>query len=382
MKYLLLLSFALSFSFKTGGLSFSPTESLVKEDITRHSSLISHHSALKTHPKNIILLIGDGMGIAQISAGFYYNGKKLNLEKFPVTGLMTTHSSSHLITDSAAGATAFACGCKTYNGAIGMTAKHKSCRTILEDAEANGLATGLVASCSITHATPASFISHVESRAEAERIAADFLKTDIDLMIGGGLKYFNERKLDERNLYEELAKKGYQVSNFEEKKLQELTFLPTQALAWFGAREEPVSVAKGRDWLPFAASIAPVFLQQRSEKGFFLMLEGSQIDWACHSNDGDRAVQEMLDFDQAVGEVLEFARANGETLVIVTADHETGGLTLEQGNTSDSLNLAFNATYHTATLVPVFAYGPGAEMFSGIMDNTAIYWKMKALLGF
>ncbi len=333
-------------------------------------------------PKNIILLIGDGMGIAQISAGYYFNGQMLNLEKFPVTGLMTTHSASHLITDSAAAATAFACGCKTYNGAIGLTAKRKPCRTILEDAKAQGLAVGLVASSSITHATPAAFAAHVENRAEAENIAADFLKTDIDLLIGGGLQYFNERKADKRNLYLELAQKGYSVSSFEEKKLSELTFLQKQPIAWFGAKKEPGSVAEGRDWLPLAAEKAPVFLKQRSEKGFFLMLEGSQIDWACHAKEGPRAVQEMLDFDAAIGKILAFAQADGETLVIVTADHETGGLALEQAAALDSLDLGFNSGYHTATLVPVYAFGPGAEMFSGIMDNTQIYWKMRGLFGF
>jgi alkaline phosphatase len=337
---------------------------------------------LARKPRNIILLIGDGMGLSQVSAGFYANGQKLNLEKFPVTGLSKTHSSSHLITDSAAGATAFSCGCKTYNGAIGVTSKRKKCTTILEMAEAHGLATGLVASCSITHATPAAFVAHVESRSQAEDIASFFMDSGVDLLIGGGLKYFNERKLDTRNLYEELGKKGYQVSNFAEKKLSELSFDKSQPLAWFSDKEEPVSVAKGRDWLPLAAEKAAPFLKQRSKKGFFLMLEGSQIDWACHANEGERAIQEMLDFDAAIGKILEFAKADGETLVIVTADHETGGMALEQGQATDTLNIAFNSTYHTACLVPVFAFGPGSEHFSGIMENTDIYLKMKTLFGF
>lgn len=333
------------------------------------------------HPKNVILLIGDGMGLAQISAGFYNNGQKLNMERCPITGLMTTHSSSHLITDSAAGATAFSCGCKTFNGALGVTPKKKACHTILESAEENGLATGLVVSCSVTHATPAAFIAHVNSRAESEEIATWYLKTDVDLVIGGGLKYFNERKTDTRNLYDELVKKGYAVSTFNEKKLTDLPFLPEKPLFWFGAKEEPTSFADGRDWLPYAAEKAPQFLKQRSAKGFFMMLEGSQIDWACHANEGARAVQEMLDFNNAIGKILDFAAADGETLVVITADHETGGMALEQSPTSyDSLDLKFNTTGHTACLVPVFAFGPGAEMFSGFQDNTDIYRKIKALL--
>lgn len=333
-------------------------------------------------PKNIILLIGDGMGLSQISAGYYFNGQKLNLERFPVTGLMTTHSKSHLITDSAAGATAFSCGCKTYNGAIGVDAKKKKCETILEKAENQGLATGLVASCSVTHATPAAFVAHVNSRSDAEDIAAWFLKTEVDLIIGGGLKFFNERTLDTRNLFEELQKKGYNASTFQENKLADLTLNTTQPFAWFAAREEPDPVTKGRDWLPLAATLAPEFLKKRSEKGFFLLLEGSQIDWACHANDGPRAVAEMIDFDQAIGNILKFAQADGETLVIVTADHETGGMALEQGSGPDSLDLGFSTTAHSASLVPVFAFGPGAELFGGFMDNTDIYLKMKQLFGF
>jgi alkaline phosphatase len=332
-------------------------------------------------PKNIILLIGDGMGLSQITAGMYANGNKLNLERFPVTGLMKTHSSSHLITDSAAGATAFSCGCKTYNGAIGVTKSKKPCLTILEQAEKNGLATGLIATSSITHATPASFIAHVNSRAETEDIARFFLETELDLFIGGGMNAFNQRKTDTRDLYKELVSKGYNLSSFQENKLSALTPSPKQPFGWFSAFGEPDSVQAGRDYLPIAARMAPDFLKKRSEKGFFMMLEGSQIDWACHAKDAPRAVAEMLDFDAAVGEILKFAEADGNTLVIVTADHETGGMALEQGDGFDVIDYDFTTGHHTASMVPVFAYGPGSEQFNGVMDNTDIYLKMTRLWG-
>ncbi len=339
-------------------------------------------SEMSPRPKNIILLIGDGMGLTQITAGMYANGNKLNLERFPITGLMKTHSSSHLITDSGAGATAFACGRKTYNGAIGVTKDKKPCLTILEQAEKNGLATGLVATSSITHATPASFIAHVSSRADMEGIAEFFVQTELDFFVGGGLQYFNQRKTDQRNLCAELSGKGYDLSDFQKKKLSELSPNPEKPFGWFSALGEPDSAKGGRDYLPLAAQMATSFLNRRSEKGFFLMLEGSQIDWACHAKDGQRAVDEMLDFDAAIGEILRFAEADGNTLVIVTADHETGGLALEQGNGFEVLELEFTTGYHTATMVPVFAYGPGAEQFGGVMDNTDIYWKMARLWGF
>lgn len=334
------------------------------------------------HPKNIILLIGDGMGLAQITAGMYAHNNQLNLEHFPVTALMKTQSASHLITDSAAGATAFACGCKTYNGAIGMNRERKPCRTILEQAKQHGLAVGLVATSSITHATPAAFIAHVDNRANMEEIAPYFLQTEPDFLVGGGLKYFNQRTKDQRDLYQELSAKGYALSTFQEKKLSETQASPEKPFAWFSALAEPDSVTGGRDYLPLSAKMAVDYLKKRSDKGFFLMLEGSQIDWACHAKNGERAVAEMLDFDAAIGEVLRFAEADGNTLVIVTADHETGGMTLEQGEGFDLIECHFNTGYHTATMVPVFAYGPGSELFGGVMDNTDIYSKMAQLWGF
>lgn len=335
-----------------------------------------------TPPKNIILLIGDGMGLTQVTAGLYSNHNQLNLERFPITGLIKTHSAKHLITDSGAAATAFACGCKTYNGAIGMTRDKKPCLTILEQANQHGLATGLVASCSMTHATPASFVAHVASRADVQEIATFFLQTKVDLLIGGGLKSFNKRSIDQRDLYAELADAGYVVSNFAAAKLSALKLSPERPFAWFSAEEEPAHAANGRDYLPIAARLAPEFLKKRSDKGFFLMLEGSQIDWAGHDNNAPYAISEMLDFDAAIGEILKFAEADGETLVIVTADHETGGMAIEQGSVMDTLQIKFTTNYHTASMVPVFAYGPGAELFGGVYDNTDIYRKMEALFGF
>jgi alkaline phosphatase len=332
-------------------------------------------------PKNIILLIGDGMGLAQVSAGMYFHNKKLNLDAFPVTGLIRTQSAKHLITDSAAGATAFSCGCKTVNAYIGVDAKKRSCLTILEQAKKAGLAVGLVASCSLTHATPASFIAHVADRAESENIAAFFLQTEADLLIGAGMKYFNQRKSDTRDLTKELAQKGVVVSDFNKQTLQQVQPDPKHPFLWFSADGEPASALKGRDYLPVAARLAPAFLKQRSDKGFFMMLEGSQIDWGCHDRDGARAVAEMIDFDQAIGAILQFAREDGETLVIITADHETGGMTLEQSTGPDTLDIRFNTNYHTASMVPVYAFGPGSELFSGMYENTDIYVKMKALFG-
>ena len=164
-------------------------------------------------PKNIILMIGDGMGITQISAGMYSNNNQLNLEQFPVIGLHKSYSGDNLVTDSAAGATAFSAGVKTYNGAIGVGMDTLPVVTILELAEAAGLPTGLVATCSIVHATPASFVAHNRQRKNYEEIATDFLKTEVDLLIGGGAKFFDRRKNDESGTIKPYSKQALTVSS-------------------------------------------------------------------------------------------------------------------------------------------------------------------------
>lgn len=348
----------------------------------------AHHKFKK--PKNIILMIGDGMGLSQITAGMYMNGNRLNLEQFKTIGLHKNYPKDiDLITDSAAGATAFACGCKTYNAAVGVKADTTPCKTILEHAEEHQLATGMVTTCAIQHATPGSFIGHVKHREMYEDIALGFLKTDIDLFIGGGKKYFERRKNDSRNLLDELRSKGYAISSLAENELDSYQFTK-QNTAFFTAEEHPLPVEQGRDYLPTAVEKALSFLNHRSKKGFFLMVEGSQIDWGGHAGKPEYITSEMIDFDKAIGKVLDFAKADGETLVIVTADHETGGFCIRTGSTFGNIVGGFgdkwdekNTTYHhTGTMIPVFAFGTGSEHFSGIYENTAIFDKMKMLFGF
>jgi len=333
-------------------------------------------------PKNIILMIGDGMGLTQITAGMFANGNKLYLEEFPVVGLQKTYAYDNLITDSAASATAMACGVKTYNGAIGVNPDTIPIKTILEEAEEYGLKTGLIATSTITHATPASFIAHQPQRKMYESIAADFLKTDVDLFIGGGKKHFDEQRTDEKSLIPILKGKGYLVSDYASLELSEINFNSADKVAYFTANDAPLPVMSGRDYLIEASKKATQFLKNKSENGFFLMIEGSQIDWGGHANDTDYIVTEMKNFNETIGKVLKFAKKDKETLVIITADHETGGFAINPNSRMDSIAGAFTSTYHTATMVPVFAYGPGAEHFSGIYENTAIHTKMRNALGF
>lgn len=332
--------------------------------------------------KNVILMIGDGMGLGQITAGMYANENHLNLEKFPVVGLQKTYSYDNLITDSAASATAIACGVKTYNGAIGINKDTVPVQSILEEAEIKGLKTGLIATSIIVHATPAAFIAHQPMRSMYEQIATDFLETDIDLFIGGGYKYFNAQRTNEKSLLPKLAQKGFTISGLANEDLEEMNLSSVKKLAYFTANDSPIPEATGRDYLPQASIIGANFLNRNKKQGFFLMIEASQIDWGGHANDTKYIISEVKDFDKAIGKVLEFAKKDKETLVIVTADHETGGFAINPLSTMDSIRGAFTNSYHTGTMVPVFAYGPGSELFSGIYENTAIYHKMRQALGF
>jgi alkaline phosphatase len=322
--------------------------------------------------KNIILMIGDGMGSSQVFAAYTAQKGQLNMMTFPVTGFSLTQSESHYITDSGAGGTALSTGKRTYNGAIGVDMNKQPLPTILEIAKQNGLATGIVVSCAVTHATPADFYAHQASRALDEDIAADLLKTQPDVVIGGGYKFFANRK-DGRNLIEELKKAGYQFAD----STADLSSYKSGKLVALMAYGHPAKITAGRgDLLPKGTQTALNILSQ-NKKGFFLMVEGSQIDWAGHDNDFEYNVQETIDFDKAVGIALDFAKKDGNTLVIVTADHETGGLALTEGNIAEGkVGGKFIIKDHTAVMVPVFAYGPGAEAFTGVQLNTDIFKKM------
>lgn len=330
-------------------------------------------------PKNIIFMIGDGMGLTQITAGMIYNDGPLNLERITDIGFHKSAAYDNLITDSAAGATAFACGIKTYNGAIGVDQDTIPVKTILEEAEEKGLHTGLVATSTIVHATPASFIAHNRARKNYEEIALDFLETEIDFFAGGGRKFFNRRD-DERDLYQELTIKNYVIKDFIDGDINSLEIDRTKNFGYLTADRDPLPVAQGRDYLMPSSNAAISHLSGR-ETGFFLMIEGSQIDWGGHANNADYIVTEMQDFDKTIGDVLDWAKQDGQTLVIITADHETGGFAINKGSTRDTLVSAFTSDYHTGTMIPVFAYGPGAEAFRGIYENTAIFDKMRKAFG-
>lgn len=331
-------------------------------------------NSTKQKPKNIILLIGDGMGLSQVSASFFYTECTSNFERFNTVGLIKTSASSDLITDSAASATAYATGEKTYNGAIAVNKDTLTVETLVEKVSKQNIATGLISTSSIVHATPASFYAHVKQRRMYEDIASFLPSSDIDFFAGGGLQFFNKRK-DGKNLLDNLSQNGFEVST---------TSLPSaissKKQAILLANDGMPKMLEGRgDFLPDATKLALEHLS-KNQNGFFLMVEGSQIDWGGHANDSDYLISEQLDFDKTIGVALDFAKRNGNTLVIVTADHETGGFTLAaEDDNYNSIKPSFSTGGHSATMVPVFSYGPSEKSFGGIYENTSLFHKMISL---
>jgi alkaline phosphatase len=241
--------------------------------------------------------------------------------------------------------------------------------------------TGMVVSSTIVHATPAAFIAHVPFRRDYEDIAEFFLKTEIDFFAGGGKKYFDKREKDDQNLITQLKKKNYLATDYTSRESIETMSIPEKMnFAWFAADGDPATALDGRTYLPPMSKKAIEHLS-KSDEGFFLMIEGSQIDWAGHANDVNYLISEMQDFDRILDIVLDFAERDGKTLVIVTGDHECGGLTIDDyESTRKNIKPHFSTTSHSAVMLPVFAFGPGAELFSGIYDNTDIYFKMREAL--
>lgn len=336
------------------------------------------------NPTNIIFLIGDGMGLSAVSTTVYYGDQISEFSRFREIGLINTSSATHKVTDSAASGTAMAAGKKTYNGAIGVDTARVSIMNIAELLAELGWNTGVVATSSVTHATPASFYAHVEQRGMEEEIATQLLDSEIDFFAGGGIGFFNRRS-DGADLFKTAEEKGFIVDTTSLVNPGSLS--PNYKYGFLMAGGGMPPVLEGRDdFLPNATALAIQHLSA-NDNGFFLMVEGSQIDWAGHANNTEYLVSEMLDFEKSIAVALAFAEKDSNTLVVVTADHETGGFTLgakqdEETGYGDYRNIgpSFATGTHSATLIPVFAFGPGAEAFKGMYQNTGIFHKMAALV--
>ena len=368
-KYLLLFGIVTLTSCQDGALV---EEAVLTGTETKAAATLEQNFNNKV--KNVILFIGDGMGPSQVSLARLSIGganHRLSFENFPVTGIVFNHSAQNLYTDSAAAATAWAAGVKTKNGFLSVDPENKFLPTIPELLSTKGYLTGLVATSSITHATPAAFYAHIKSRSKEKKIAQMLVESDIAIALGGGSKFFklplsdkqihlidNGNSLDQDNL----TKHSRVLGLFAEDGLDRRLAPPAQLKM----------TEKALD-----------FLDKKSSNcsGFFLMSEGSQIDWAGHDNNVKYMLSEFRDFDASVAAAIEFAKNDKHTLILVTADHATGGLVLQKPKGS-SIRAQWTTTSHDISPINIYAYGPGAELFSGVMDNTEIFDRILQALNY
>ncbi|MEC0093478.1 alkaline phosphatase [Paenibacillus macquariensis] len=397
--------------------------------------------------KNVIFLIGDGMGVPYTTAYRYIKDdpstpvmEKTEFDKYLVGNQMTYPEDEHEnITDSASAATAMSAGIKTYNAAIAVDNDHTEVKTVLEQAKEQGKATGLVATSEITHATPAAFGAHDINRKNMDAIADDYYdqmingKHKVDVLLGGGLSNFVRK---DRNLPELFKKDGYSYVTDRESLLKDTN---NQVLGLFAAGGLDKAIDRDQN-TPSLEDMTNAAINRlnKDKDGFFLMIEGSQIDWAGHDNDVVAAMSEMQDFEKAFKAAIDFAKKDENTLVVATADHSTGGMSVAANgkynfdpdaikaakrtpdfiakeiaagaNVEDTLkkyialelsaaeiksvqdasvskdqskidtaieaifnersNTGWTTGGHTGEDVPVYAFGPQKEKFSGLIDNT------------
>ncbi len=322
--------------------------------------------------RNVIFLIGDGMGLSQITAAAYANCG-LTLMNFNYIGLQRNNALGAFTTDSAAGGSALATGERHANRHISMTEEGEAVPSLSDWFRGKGLPVGVVTLGNAVDATPTAFYGHSVERDNADELTRCLLDTPVDLLCGSGIRQFTERS-DGIDLIGELSKNYRFVRSIDEINAAE------GRVVCIDERMDEAAEESNLGLLAEATRAAIDKLQERGDKGFFLMVEGAKIDYAGHSRCLPGSVIEMLSFDLAVAEALKFADENGQTLVVVTADHETGGLVLLDGDEqSGRIMGVYTTDDHTPAMLPVFAYGPGADRFCGTYLNTEIARRIREL---
>lgn len=319
---------------------------------------------VKKTAKNVILLIPDGVSLPQYYAAFTANKGHLNIFKMKSTGLSKTNSANAYITDSAPGSTAFATGVKTKNNFVGVDKDGRYLKQIPEIIAKKGKVSGLMTTGDVTDATPADFYAHTNNRDDSKVIIADFIKSKVKVLAGGTTDGLSEKNISEAKKNNISLYNSTSSAQFSKDRI-----LITDPLASKNYAE------RGR-WLgeTFDKTLAKL---NENKNGFFMMAEASRTDGNAHANELGKVIQELLDFDEVVGKALKFADEDGQTLVIVVGDHETGGLTLLDGNLKEGWVLGnFSSNDHTALPAPVFAYGPNSQDFTGFQENTDIFVKI------
>ena len=353
-------------------------------------------------PENVIYLIGDGMGFGAVTSLLLSMEEETGFEKAPVIGLSETCSANNYVTDSPAGGTALATGTRTCNGFLGVGPDSIQLESLLKKAQKMGKKTGIVVNTTLTEATPGAFYAGVTSRKESYTIAKQFTESGVDVAIGAGLSAFINRP-DSVDMTEVLINKGYDVY------LDWKSVLETESQKFVGILDMGdvhrrnkksttiASAAEGQEvclaarlaateenadttrfsepteYLHKACTKALNVLEEEAENGFFLMIESAIIDGYGHNNDSEGMIEEMQEFDKTLQALIAYVDTHPNTLLVVTADHETGGTGVayksHEVNQPEGLHLNFSTKGHTGTVVPVFAYGAGAEKFRGIFQN-------------
>jgi alkaline phosphatase len=351
--------------------------------------------SLAAAPK-VILLVGDGMGPGVMGLGKSYNDVVLKRSALNMVGMMNDpsakvslvehYSASHMVTDSAAAATAMATGRKTYNTAISVDDKGNPLRSVSDEAMSRGMSVGLVTTCEVVDATPAGFSAHASERADKEEIARGQTQKKIDLIMGGGGRYFDNPA-------------GYKIF-YEKKDLKKISALKAgdKVLGLFNQNE--MNYVRTRmptePSLPDMTKAALDFLS-KNDKGFFLLVEGGRIDHAAHANSAEDLLEDFMEFDEAIGVVLEYRRKNPDTSVLLMADHDTGGVSLTQrGKDSgypsredfvkDLKGIYWTSRQHTSipvvlTVLPPASADAPSYTHGGFIDNTEIHGIILKQLG-
>ena len=316
--------------------------------------------------RNVIIMIGDGMGLEQVSCAWVVNHGKLNFDSFPYVGLSRTWCTDRLITDSGAGGTALAAGQKTAESHVGTAADNSDLASVLVKAQQLGKKTGVAVTCHLADATPCDFCCHNEYRYNQDDLIADYVDCGVDYLSGGGLDWFTVNRKDGRDITKEMAAAGYTVALSED----ELMKAELPVIGILAPDNLPVARERGDLYRHTVARGLDILSRESGENGFVMMLEGSCIDDWLHGNDIGKAMEELLDFDRTIGDVLKWAAADGHTLVVVTADHATGCLTLQDGDLEKGeIGVYFASESHNGIAVPVYAWGPGSDAFTGIKEN-------------
>lgn len=363
----------------------------------------------KPEVENVIYLIGDGMGFGAVTSLLLSEDSLTGFEQAPVIGLSETCSANNYVTDSPAGGTALATGTRTNNGYLGVDPEGRQLKSILFKAQEMGKKTGIVVNTTLTEATPASFYAGVTSRNMTFDIAKQFTESGVDVAVGAGLDHFINRP-DSLDLTATLIEKGYDVYLSWENVLNTASdkfvgILPLSDVHRSKSDNNAAGAAEGQEvclaarlaaseedsastrlsepekYLEKATAKALDVLSRNDENGFFLMIESAVIDGYGHNNDPEGMIEEMQELDRTLQQLVDYVNAHPKTLLVVTADHETGGTGVDySGYEAGNPHLRFSTRGHTGTVVPVFAYGAGAEAFAGIMKNTDIPEKIECLM--